>query len=205
MLRKKSIMSMVAALFLTAGFMVGCSDNDKNNNNPVTGGVDKSGKTVAQVIKDDNDLSIFAEAVERAGLMEQLNNKDQKWTVFAPTDSAFRAKYQTEEALETFLNDSAEAIVRYHIIPYREIKAQDLASQSPMSTYLANTEIRAANETNVSTPEAGEEDEDEGENSELAPVVILNYGQAAVIEPNITADNGVIHEIDGVLNIRSSN
>jgi len=203
MLRRKSIISMAAALFLTVGFMVGCSDDD-NNGNPVTGGgVDKNGKTIAQVIKEDNDLSIFAEAVERAGLMNTLNNKDQKFTVFAPTDSAFHAKYPTEEALEAFLNDSAEAIVRYHIVPYREIEANKLAGESPLSTYLANTEIRAADVP--VTPEVGEDDEEGEEGENQKTVVVLNYGQATIIEPNTKTDNGIIHEIDRVLNIRSAN
>jgi len=196
---------MAAALFLTAGFMVGCSDDDNGNGNSVTGGGgEKKGKTVAQVIQEDSDLSIFAEAVERAGLMDVLNNKDQKFTVFAPTNDAFLMKYTTEEALEAFLNDSAEAVVRYHIVPYREIEASKLADESPMSTYLAGTEIRAANETNVTTPEVGEDDEDDENGETSAPVVILNYGQAKIIEPNTKADNGIIHEIDRVLNIRSA-
>jgi len=204
MLRRKSIISMVAALFLTAGFMAGCSDNDDNNGNPVTGGgVDKSGKTIAQVIQEDSDLSIFAEAVEKAGLMDQLNNKDQKFTVFAPTNEAFNIKYPTEEALEAFLNDSAEAVVRYHIIPYREIEADKLAGESPLSTYLANTEIRAA-DVPVNA-EVGEDDEEGEEANNQTTAVVLNYGQATIIEPNTKADNGIIHEIDRVLNIRSSN
>jgi len=201
MLRKKSIISMLAALFLTAGFMAGCSDDDDNNGNPIAGGgVDKTGKTVAQVIKEDSDLSIFAEAVERAGLMDMLNNKDQKWTVFAPTNDAFNAKYPTEEALEEFLDNQAavDSLVRYHIVPYREILAANLENESPMSTLLPSTEIRAEN---VITTEAGEGEE--GEEIETT-VVKLNYGQAIVIEPNTKANNGVIHEIDRVLNIRSA-
>jgi uncharacterized surface protein with fasciclin (FAS1) repeats len=200
MLRKKSIISMMAALFLTAGFMTGCgNDNDDNGN--ITGG--NNGKTVMQAIQDDADLSIFAEAVERAGLTDMLNNKDQSWTVFAPTNDAFHAKYPTEEALEAFLNDSAEAVVRYHIVPYRTILAKDLAAASPMNTFLNGTEIRAANKTNGSTPEVGEEGEEDEEGEEVAPVVELNYGQATIIEPDMLAQNGVIHEIDHVLNIRT--
>lgn len=206
MLRRKSNILM-AALFLTAGFIAGCSDDDDNSgNNNIAGntGGNNGGnsQTIAQIIQSDDDLSIFKDAVERAGLMDQLNSNAHNYTVLAPTNEAFRSKYPTDEALDEFLNDSAEAVARYHIVPYSEIRANELANRSPMFPLLDHTEIVAQ-----AVPQETEED-DEGEEQQPEKVR-FNYESESnateIVEPNIQASNGLIQKINKVLNIRDIN
>ncbi|MDR2728863.1 MAG: fasciclin domain-containing protein [Chitinispirillales bacterium] len=194
MLRRKSNILM-AALFVTAGFIAGCSDNDDNNGNGgVTGNVDNNGQTLAQIIQDDDDLSIFKDAVERAGLMEQLQNNGQ-YTVFAPTNEAFNLRYPSEEQLDALMDDSAALrdLLLYHM-KYGRTESNALVGSSPIETRLPGTVIIA--DYVPGTQEEGEEDE------EPAQDIRLNYSPARIVEPDINAKNGVIQKINRVLEIR---
>jgi len=197
MLRKKSIISMVAALFLAAGFMAGCSDDDDNNGgNNITGGGEKNGKTVAQLIKDDDDLTIFSEAVERAGLMGRLQNKDQTTTVFAPTNEAFAlfANRISEEEFEELMNDSAKLrdLLLYHMA-YGRLELNNIENRNSIETLLNGKQITV--DKVAAAPE--EDDDDEAP----AEVVRLNYSPARIVESDINAENGVIQKINRVLEI----
>jgi uncharacterized surface protein with fasciclin (FAS1) repeats len=117
-------------------------------------------------------FTTFAAAVKTAGLTETLAAKGP-FTVFAPTDEAFR-KLPTG-AYEALLNDSAKlkAILSYHVVPgyfsSRDVKAGEVMT-------LQGSTLTAA----VSSSD-------------------LRVNGARVTQAEIVATNGVIHAIDAVI------
>lgn len=61
-------------------------------------------KNIVDVIKEDSELSIFYSYLQKAGLDEILQkNLPWKWTIFAPTNSAF--KTAPEKVIKEILSD----------------------------------------------------------------------------------------------------
>ena len=67
-------------------------------------------KNIVDVIKEDPELSIFYSNLKKTGLDEVLQKKlPWKWTIFAPTDKAFKAspeRVQKEILSNEFYNKS---------------------------------------------------------------------------------------------------
>ena len=67
-------------------------------------------KNIMDVIKEDSELSIFYANLKKTGLDEVLQKKlPWKWTIFAPTDKAFKAspeRVQKEILSNEFYNKS---------------------------------------------------------------------------------------------------
>lgn len=76
--------------------------------------------TVAEVISDNDSFSILEEAIGEAGLESTLAQAGP-YTIFAPTDEAFRAlPPETLEALRQPENrDKLQQILSYHVFPTR--------------------------------------------------------------------------------------
>ena len=112
-------------------------------------------------------------AVKAAGLVGTLKSKGP-FTVFAPNDAAF-AKLPTG-TVEGLLKNKAKLakILKYHVIPGR-VKAADLAGKSLKVTSAAGLPLSVNGTMGV------------------------RVNDAAVIQPDIDASNGVIHVIDTVL------
>ncbi len=131
--------------------------------------------SLAQIVGDSDDFSTLLNAVAAAGLAELLDQTGP-YTVFAPTDAAFDA-YFTAQGLDAdvVLSDVEllTQILLYHIVPGR-LNAETLAAQ-------ADNELMTA-----------------------LPGSTLNVGaetinDIAITTTDISATNGVIHVIDGVL------
>lgn len=118
-------------------------------------------------------LSIFAAAIKAAGLTEALAAKGP-FTVFAPTDAAFK-KLPTG-AYDELLKDTGKlkAILSYHVVP-GHVMANDLKAGEVMTlqgTTLTSTPSSSAN---------------------------VRINAARVVKADLVASNGVIHAIDAVL------
>jgi uncharacterized surface protein with fasciclin (FAS1) repeats len=119
------------------------------------------------------NFSIFAAAIEAAGLTEALAAKGP-FTVFAPTDAAFK-KLPTG-AYDALLKDTGKlkAILNYHIVPghvmANDLKAGELMTQQ--GTTLTSTPSSSAN---------------------------VRVNAARVVTADMVASNGVIHAIDAVI------
>jgi hypothetical protein len=85
--------------------------------------------SVVSVAKRGGDFGTLLTAVEAAGLTALLEGKGP-FTLFAPTDAAF--KELPEGALQELLADKAKltAILRYHVVPGRVAAAEILSSQT---------------------------------------------------------------------------
>lgn len=118
------------------------------------------------------DLSIFAAAIETAGLTETLAAKGP-FTVFAPTDEAFRNL--PRGSYDGLLKDSAKlrAVLNYHVVP-GYFNAKDLRSGEIMTQQGTTLTVDAADaQTRVNA--------------------------AHITRADLPATNGVVHALDTVI------
>lgn len=73
-------------------------------------------RPAADFIRNNYDLSLFAAAIEKAGMTEELNGKGP-FTVLAPNNAAFyEMGIQHAEDFDRLQPDSLKRMVRYHIL-----------------------------------------------------------------------------------------
>ncbi len=165
----------MAALMLTVS---GCSKDDDDNGNSGPG-------NVLAVAKADAELTLFAEAAEKAGLGGVLAGGGQI-TVFAPTNNvleSYLADLNVSD-IDALIQLRGEAAVRqllsYHVMDGK-MEAADIV-QGYQKTRASNAQGDAL-DLYINTVGS----------------VTFNGSSAIVTETNIDAANGVIHKIGGVL------
>ena len=72
--------------------------------------------TLDEVLAEDGRFTTFLARLEQAGLLDDLANAGQNYTVFAPTDAAFDEL--TEDQVDAWLNDpdELETLLSYHLV-----------------------------------------------------------------------------------------
>jgi uncharacterized surface protein with fasciclin (FAS1) repeats len=135
--------------------------------------------SIAQIVSNDTSFSILLEAVKVAGLVGAVSGPG-KYTVFAPTNAAFRAAGFANPAAITAANPTTITnVVKQHVLT-TNVFASDLTEGATPTTLQANTLT-----------------------VNLSPVRLKVTGSTAtpsnVTTPNVVATNGVIHIIDKVL------
>lgn len=136
-------------------------------------------RTIAQIVSGDTSFSILLAAVVRAGLADAVAQPG-KYTVFAPTNAAFRAAGFADAAAINAANQTVITnVVRQHVLT-TNVFASDLTEGATPTTLQANTLT-----------------------INLNPVRVKVTGSANassnVTTANVVATNGVIHIIDRVL------
>jgi uncharacterized surface protein with fasciclin (FAS1) repeats len=133
-------------------------------------------QTIAGIAVADTTFSILVAAVSRLGLVPTLSGPG-KFTVFAPTNAAFRAAGITD--VNAVPLATLDAVVKYHVLA-TNVFASDLTSGARIpSLQGGNVEVEVSPaRVKVSTS-------------------TQPFSNIAVA--NITATNGVIHVIDRVL------
>lgn len=130
-------------------------------------------------------LNTFAAAFRRAGLdtaFDFLGN----YTIFAPTDAAFSAAGITSANVSTMPPGALRAVLRNHILPGRTTQLSFLPGPNAPYGNLNRDFIYTS--TYVTGPFAG-----------------TYFNGVKVVKTDITANNGVIHSIDGVMMMASGN
>ncbi len=154
-----------------------CGD-DGNDSADTTAATTEAGDaaasgTIVDVAVENGSFTTLVAAVEAAGLVETLSG-DGPFTVFAPTDDAFAAL--PDGVLDALLlpenQDTLTAILTYHVVP-GTVLAADIA------------------DGDVATVE--------GQSVTLATEGGVTVNGVSVVTADVTASNGVIHVIDGVL------
>jgi uncharacterized surface protein with fasciclin (FAS1) repeats len=127
-------------------------------------------KTIADVVAGSKDHTILLTALREAGLVDTLNGKGP-FTVFAPTDAAF--KKLGEEKIKAVVADKEllKKILLAHVVVEKAVFAKDVAG-------LDGKEV---NGFMISTKDG------------------VKIGEAKVTTADIKCSNGVIHVIDTVL------
>lgn len=129
-------------------------------------------QTIAQ-IAEGAGYTTFASLIRDSGLEDTLN-KGGPYTIFTPTDIAF--ENLPEGMLDDLRNDKGKLnrILTYHMVngEYRASTLKNMNSLTSLETgKLAVTTIKGQ----------------------------IMIGNATIIEPDIIADNGIIHGIDKVM------
>lgn len=134
-------------------------------------------KNIVELAQSDTTLSILVTAVSRAGLVNTLSTTPNL-TVFAPTNAAFRNAGYTQAVIEG-LSAADVTNVLTPILTYHVVAAKVLAANVPTSDT-----VKTLNGKNIYA-------------SKNANGVFIN-GQT-VTAADLTASNGVVHKINGVL------
>lgn len=134
-----------------------------------------TGESIVDVASADGSFDTLVAAVQAAGLEETLS-VDGPYTVFAPTDEAFASLPEgTVEKLVKPENQGAlEQILAYHVV----------------EGAVAAAEIEPGAIATVEGSELA---------VEIDPAGLTLDGQANVVQPDVVAENGVIHVVDTVL------
>lgn len=101
---KFSFTSFVATILIVAATTTADLIDDFEGEVPACDGTYLSGKTIAEIACDPEDIFTTAcTALKRTGLFDAVSNVNARFTVFAPTDDAFAAL--PIETLEFWLSD----------------------------------------------------------------------------------------------------
>ncbi len=127
-------------------------------------------KTIAETVVGSKDHTILLTAVKAAGLVETLSGKGP-FTVFAPTDEAF--KKLGEEKIKAVVADKEllKKILLAHVVTGKAVMAKDVLG----------LDGKKVNGFVISTKDG------------------VMIGKAKVTTADIKCSNGVIHVIDTVL------
>ena len=127
---------------------------------------------VADALARDPQLSTLSGLVQKAGLTDTLRAAGP-YTVFAPTNDAFKAVPQ--KTLEELAANPARlrAVLTYHVLPARVPAAEVMVGN-----------VKTVEGSNLALSKAG---------------TFVTVEDAMVQTPDIAATNGVIHTIDRVL------
>ncbi|MFW7378909.1 MAG: fasciclin domain-containing protein [Oligoflexus sp.] len=133
---------------------------------------EESGMGIYEIIAANEELSIFAELAKIGGVEKALN-VNGPFTIFVPTNAAFRNI--DEQRLEYFRSDedAAATIIELHTVANRYL-LEDIDLDSELSTLSG---------VSVSTSHDGDS---------------LVVGEAKITKANMPAKNGIIHIVDRV-------
>ncbi|MGB5821173.1 MAG: fasciclin domain-containing protein [Saonia sp.] len=150
-----------------------------------------AGKTIKELVEEEEELSFLEEALLKTGLLETLGGEGP-FTVFAPSDEGLTHLLGflgiTFDSIEDFDTEFEINLLRdillYHVAP-REIRSTDLSSGN-INTLLADNPIEI-----VATADG----------FALRDAINLN---SSFLFTDIPAKNGIIHIIDRILLPRSA-
>ena len=148
--------ALMAAITLA---MAGCATNPKPLN-------------LADSIASNPSLSTFNTLVAQGGLSETLTSGGP-YTVFAPTNDAFKTVPAATMADLSKHPEKLKAVLSYHI-----------TSGKLMAADIKNSDAKTLNGANVALSKAGD---------------FVTVENAAVVVADLGATNGVVHTIDTVL------
>lgn len=170
----KLIISTSFVLLFSVAF-IACEDETQTDNNGM------NGKNIVEVASTNPDLSVFVDALKKAGLDDDLASKSSDFTVFAPSNAAFTSLLAElgVSSLNDIPNETLEKVLLYHVM-------DDDAMASQISTGYYSSLAEG--------PE---------ESSNLSLYVDMSEtkinARAGITKTDVMASNGVIHMIDKVL------
>jgi uncharacterized surface protein with fasciclin (FAS1) repeats len=127
---------------------------------------------LADSIAANPSLSTLNGLVVKAGLTDTLKTGGP-FTVFAPTNDAFKAVPAATMADLAQHPEKLKAVLTYHVVPGKTMAAE-----------VKNSDVKTVNGANVALAKAGD---------------FVTIESGAVVTADLAATNGVIHTIDTVL------
>ncbi len=137
---------------------------------------DADDNRVVDVVEANSSLSTLASAIDETEFEEVLD-RDEPFTVFAPTNEAFAAlPAQTRQRLLQPENRQKLAqILSYHVVP-GQLTANQLSSGEVRTVEGANVNVQVDQTANQ-----------------------VRVNEATVVQADIPASNGVVHIVDRVI------
>lgn len=153
---------------------------------------------VVEAIANDRNLSLFYQALQRAGLTEMLG-KSETYTVFAPGNAAMRAYgLASLQAIEAADPAALTRMLRYHILADRRF-VYDYILSSGTATQVQQTMLDGNAITVMLTPDPGIPNSFNG--ISLQGTGNTYEVQLSTTRRDVLAGNGVVHTIEDVLRI----
>ena len=171
----KKRFSLIALIAVFALVVAACSSDSEETTTTTVAETDTS---VLDLAVEAGQFSTLIAAIDAAGLTETLEGEGP-FTVLAPTDAAFEAAF---EALgitaEELLADTATLteILTYHVLGQE-------ADSSVVATLDGQEVPTLQGESILVTVDGG----------------TISINEAQVVSPDLAADNGIVHVINGVL------
>ncbi|TQF67984.1 fasciclin domain-containing protein [Pseudoalteromonas luteoviolacea] len=169
------IVNIIAKLAFAAslGTLAACSDDDDPIVTPTP---EQPENSVYDAAKAAGSFTTLVAALDATGLDATLDNTDNKFTVFAPTDAAF--EILGTDTINSLLadTDTLSGILTYHVLS-SEVNAETALS-------LAGQTADTVNGAKIALSLSGDN---------------LLINTATVTQTDIKTDNGIIHVIDAVL------
>ncbi len=134
--------------------------------------------SIAEIASNNKKFQILTSLLQKANLVDTLSNNGN-FTVFAPTDVAFRLlSRQNPDLFNAVLTntDVLKQILLYHVLPY-EVYGQDITTSPITIETLQGKCVSLFVDTNQK----------------------VRVNNATVIQSDIIARNGIVHVIDQVL------
>lgn len=180
----RSIRSYITLMLLLTVGITGCDHDDLGLSNEVT-----NYRPAADFVRNNYDLTLFYAALERAGLVEELNGKGP-FTVLAPNNAAFNELgIRKPEDLNRMDVDSLRSMMRYHVLDRRL-----LVSEIPVN----GVDVRYATlhegkelYTTLASHYAG--------NPGATPENQLFFNGAYAVRKDVTLSNGILCVLDKVM------
>lgn len=175
-MRKRSIFAVIAAFALV---LAACGTSETEDEATTTTAAVEEETSVLDLAVEAGQFSTLVAAVEAADLVETLEGEGP-FTVFAPTDAAFEAAFETlgitaEELLAD--TETLTAILTYHVIAGQ-------AADSQLVSTLDGQSIETVNGQSVQiSVQDGQ----------------IMIDEATVVSADLEADNGIVHVINAVL------
>lgn len=151
---------------------------------------------VVQAIANDRNLSLFYQALQKAGLTEMLS-KNETYTVFAPDNTAMKAYgLSSLQAIEAADPAELSRLLRYHILADRHFVYDYVLSTGTSGeskqTMLDGNSVTVKLTENPSVP---------GTYNGISLQGIGNPWEVSILTRDVLAGNGVLHSIGDVLKI----
>lgn len=137
-------------------------------------------KTIVDVFSEDTRFSMLVSALERTGLDDVLSDRDNDFTIFAPTNAAFDS---LGVDVSTLTDDELKEILLYHVFN-DDITADRFLEGK---TYLNTAATTGPGNTSLTML------------IERTGAALMLNDMATVTEADKTTENGVIHVINRVL------
>jgi uncharacterized surface protein with fasciclin (FAS1) repeats len=157
--------------------------------------VNNSEISIGQQISTDTSYSFFAAAATKTGQLAQLNRDSTEFTVFLPTNNAFRVSgIPSIDALNTLDLQTLGAIVGYSIIPGNQYLSSDI-TKGGLTPSMPNEQLPTSitvGQLPIPIPFK----------LTTFPSVVGNAfydNNIPVTKPDIRLKNGVIHEVAAIV------
>lgn len=148
-----------------------------------------AGSTVADIITTNPNMTILRAAVIKAGMLPAIADRNNQFTVFAPSDAAFIASGIPLAAINALPAASVASIVQYHVIPGRKLMSSAVPTTFP-NVQMPTSFIIPAPNTNPLVRFSNFP-------SRRGDRVWVN--NIPVVTPDVDAANGAIHVTAAVL------